>query len=279
MKKLFLLDGHAIIHRAFHGVPPLNTPDGTPTNALYGFISMTLNMITQYSPDYLIVAFDRPEKTFRHEVYAEYKANRASAPDELRTQFPLAHEFVVSAHIAKSDLAGYEADDILGTLAKQAEEKKDILTTIVTGDKDCLQLISEKTEVLILKQGLSKTHLFDTHEVEKIYELRVDQLRDLKALTGDPSDNLKGIIGIGPKIATTLLKKYQTLEGIFAHADELSGHTKEKIKNGVEEARQTRFLGTIKTDAPLELNLDEASIKILILDKPPNFQKSFFYFH
>ena len=278
LSKLLILDGNAIFHRAFHALPPMTAPDGQPTNAVFGFASMLLNLINQQKPDYLIATFDRKEKTFRHEAYKEYKATRVSAPDDFYIQIPCLQEFVKESNIEKYDLAGYEADDMIGTLAKQAKEEANIQTIIVTGDRDCLQLIDDRTAVLILKQGITKTHLFDAEEVKKVYGLTPQQLIDFKAFTGDSSDNLKGVPGIGPKTATDLLQKYQNLEKVYEHLNELKQGTAEKLRIGRDSALETHFLGTIVLNAPIKLELEKSAIKNLNLAGMEKFFQKMIFF-
>lgn len=256
MKKLILIDGNAIIHRAFHAFPPFKTPQGELVNAVYGFASILLTILNKEQPDYIAVAFDLKGPTFRHEEYKEYKATRVKAPDELYSQIPRIHELVKAFHIPIFTKEGYEADDVLGTLAKQAEQqattekKADLHTYIVTGDLDTLQLVSEKTSILATTQKFSEPVIYNIPKVMARYGLTPSQIIDMKGLQGDSSDNLKGVQGIGPKTAKTLLQKYGTIENIYQNLDQITGSTHDKLAKDKENAFQSKRLATIITDVP-----------------------------
>ena len=257
-KKLYLIDGNAIIHRAFHALPPFKTSKGEIVNSVYGFASILLNILNINKPDYIAVAFDVKAKTFRHEEYKEYKATRIKAPQELYDQIPRIKELVKTFNIPIFEMAGYEADDVLGTLAKQAE-KKNIMTYIVTGDLDTLQLVSDKTKVQTLVSRFSEPVIYDVQKVLSRYGLKPCQVPDMKGLQGDNSDNIKGVRGIGPKTAKILLQKYGTIENIYNHLDVIHGSTGEKLKNNKENAFLSKRLATIITNLPI--TLDEEKCK------------------
>ena len=190
-KRLILIDGNAIIHRSFHALPPLMTKKGELVNAVYGFSSTLLSVIEQFHPDYVIVSFDLAGPTFRHKEYKEYKAHREKAPDELYAQIPIVKEVVKAFNIPIYEKEGFEADDVIGTIARQAENsKEEIENIIVTGDMDALQLVNGKTKVYTMRRGLSDAVLYGEKEVFERYGFTPDQLRDFKGLRGDPSDNI-----------------------------------------------------------------------------------------
>ena len=215
-EKLLIIDSNALIHRAFHALPPLSDSQGRPTNAVYGFTTIFLKAVKDLKPDYVAACFDRKEKTFRHEEYVEYKATRVKAPDELYEQIPLVKEVVRSFDVPVFELAGYEADDLIGTVATlKSVDRPDIETIILTGDQDCLQLVDYNTKVLSPHKGLSETILYGEQEVkEKFGGLMPKQLIDYKGLRGDTSDNIPGVKGIGEKGAIDLLLNFGSLEEV-----------------------------------------------------------------
>lgn len=247
MEKLLLIDGNSLINRAFYALPPLSSPKGEPVQAVYGFTNMLIKSITDYNPKYIAVAFDLPIPTFRHEMYADYKAGRRKMPDDLRPQIPMLKELLHMMNITTVELAGYEADDIIGTLAK----RYDIPTIILTGDRDSLQLIDDKTEVYLTKRGLSEISIENTQTMRGHFGYGPEQVIDYKALAGDSSDNIPGVAGIGEKTAVDLLTRFGDLEGVYLHLDELSSKLREKLENGRENALLSRTLGTIKCDVPI----------------------------
>ena len=254
--KLVLIDGHALAYRAYYALPPtLSTSKGELTNAVFGFTSMLLNVLRDEKPDYIAVAFD-VGKTFRHEKYEEYKAHRIEMPDELRTQMARIQEIVRALGIPIIEVEGYEADDVLGTLAQKAG-KEGLETLIVTGDTDTFQLIDDHTRVLTSRRAFSDTIVYDQQGIEQRYGLQPHQLIDYKALVGDTSDNIPGVRGIGKKTATQLLQRYGSVEGIYAHLDEVeSSRFRNALEKGRESAFLSKFLATIVTDVPAELNLE-----------------------
>jgi DNA polymerase-1 len=266
VKKLFLIDGNAIIHRAYHALPRFTTKKGELVNAIYGFASMLLNILNNQKPDYIAVSFDRKAKTFRHEEYKDYKATRVKAPDELYEQIPRIKQIVEAFNIPIYEMDGYEADDILGTLAKQAEkvcptepaanELEPIHTFIVTGDMDTLQLVNDKTFVFAPHKGFNDTLIYDTAKVMAKYGLLPSQIVDYKALRGDTSDNIPGVHGIGEKGAAELLKKYSTLDGIYEHLNSLHGALHDKLEKGKEDAYFSKRLATLILDVPIKLDIN-----------------------
>ncbi|EFH89509.1 DNA polymerase I [Ktedonobacter racemifer] len=255
-KKLVLIDGHAIIHRAFHAVPEdLSTSSGEPVNATFGFTSMLMKALLEERPDYIAVTFDRPTPTFRHEQYAPYKAHRPTLPDNMRPQFSRIREVVQAFGIEIYEKDGYEADDVLGTLSVQAKAQG-VDTIIYTGDMDTLQLVNEQVLVKVAKRGISEVVEYDEKEVQARYGFAPHQLIDYKGLVGDKSDNIPGVAGIGAKTATRLIVEYGNLENILAHASELKPKEQKLLQEGEEQGRQSKFLATIVLDAPVSLDLE-----------------------
>jgi len=254
-KKLVLIDGHALAYRAFHALPPtLSTKSGELTNATFGFTSMLLNVLRDERPDYIIVAFD-VGRTFRHEEYPEYKAHRREMPEDLHYQFERIREIIKALNIPIVEAPGYEADDVLGTLARQAAAQG-LETLIVTGDTDIFQLIDERTRVLISGRRFSDTVVYDEQGIEKRYGLKPAQLVDYKAIVGDTSDNIPGVRGVGKKTATTLLQKYGSIENIYQHLDEVkSTRFREALAKARDAAFLSKHLATIVTDVPVSLDL------------------------
>ena len=257
MKKFILIDGNAIIHRAFHALPPFKTSKGELVNAIYGFASILLNILNNEKPDYIAVSFDMKGKTFRHEEYEDYKATRKKAPDELYDQIPRIKDLVKAFEIPIYEIQGFEADDVLGTLAKQAEETPLLKTYIFTGDKDILQLVTEKTFAMMPSKGLSQPIIYDVQKVLGKLGLKPNQVPDMKGLEGDSSDNIKGVQGVGTKTARALLQKYGTLENIYKNLDKITGKVHEHLKKDEENAFFSRKLATIITDVPIKLSLNE----------------------
>ncbi|MBD3330867.1 hypothetical protein GF354_05055 [Candidatus Peregrinibacteria bacterium] len=267
MKKLILIDGNSILHRAFHAIPPIHTSTGQIVNAVYGFSSTLIGILRLHEPDYIAVAFDMKGKTFRHEKYEDYKATRVKAPDELYEQIPIIKEVVKAFEIPIFELKGYEADDLLGTMAVQAESESDLKTYIFTSDRDAMQLVTEKINVICPISGVKKVKIYEPGDVEEKYGLRPDQITDMKALQGDSSDNIKGIAGIGVKTARDLLQKYQTIENIYNHLDELKPAAKRKMEEGRQDAAISKELATIITDAPMKLKVRDCAVHEFDADK------------
>ena len=258
MHRIILVDGNNLLFRSFYATAYqgiiMKNSKGFPTNALYGFINMMNKIIKEENPNYILVAFDKG-KTFRHDKYDDYKAGRAATPDELKLQFPKAKEVLETMGIKYFEIDNYEADDIIGTLAKKVEEEKDFVGTIVSSDKDLLQLISDEVVVKLLK---SNDHIMMTKdEFKKTYQVDPIRMIDLKALMGDSSDNIPGVKGIGEKTAINLLSKYESLDGVYEHIDEISGKTKEKLLNDKDNAYMSLDLATIYRDVPLEFDLED----------------------
>ncbi len=261
-KKLILIDGNAIIHRAYHALPPFTTKKGELVNAVYGFSSTLLSVISEFKPDYVACSFDLAGKTFRHEKFEEYKATRVKGDDELYAQIPRVKEVVQAFNIPIYEMAGFEADDVIGTISTQIKKLgEDIETIIVTGDMDTLQLVNDTTSVYTMRRGLSDSIMYDSDKVFARYGLNPDQIINYKALRGDPSDNIPGVKGIGEKTAVTLLQKYQTLDGVYENIEEIKGAVKDKLVRDRAQAYLSQDLATISLDAPVELELEKAILK------------------
>ncbi|HEX6541369.1 MAG TPA: DNA polymerase I [Ktedonobacterales bacterium] len=257
--KLVLLDGHALFHRSFHAFPDeMSTTAGEPTNAIYGFTRMLLDVLRIVKPDYLALTFDRPTPTFRHKEYAPYKAHRPSLPDGMRAQFGRVREIVAAFNIPVYELDGYEADDLLGTLSWQAEQAH-VRTVIATGDLDTLQLVDDWVRVTFARSPRKgEFEYFDRAAVETRFGVEPVQVVDYKGLVGDTSDNIPGVPGIGPKTAAKLIQEYGTLENILDHIDDLSGRTKALLAEHRDQALHSKHLATIVRDAPVTLDLEGA---------------------
>jgi len=258
MSKLVVIDGNAIMHRAYHAMPPLTTPEGEPIGAVHGFMNMLSRIIEDISPSHLAICFDRKEKTFRHEKYAKYQSHRPPTHEELSTQFEKIRKLLDSTGIISYDKVGYEADDLIGTLARQAIESAKIdEVIIVTGDKDQMQLVTDRVKLYFPIRGLGNAQLYDEKEVEKKLGVRPDRVVDLKALTGDPSDNYPGVHGIGPKTAVNLLNKFDTYEGVYKNLDKISESTRQKLIDGRESGEISYELAKIVTDVDFDYDLSK----------------------
>lgn len=261
MKKLVLIDGNALVHRAYHALPKLTTKKGELINAVYGFTSVLLKILKELQPDYVAASFDLGEPTFRHTEFEEYKATRVKAPQELYNQLTRVKEVLAALNIPIYEKAGFEADDVIGSLAKQAEQKEELQAPgsviIASGDLDTLQLIDDKIAVYTLKKGIKDTIIYDKDRVVERYNLKPEQLADFKGLKGDPSDNIPGVPGIGDKTAAQLLKEYKTLENLYQNIDLLPQKIGDKLKEFKEQAFFSKYLATIRIDVPIQLDLEK----------------------
>ncbi|NFN93530.1 DNA polymerase I [Clostridium botulinum] len=257
MKRLLILDSNSLMNRAFYALPPLTNDDGVNTNAIYGFTNMLFKMKDEINPDNIIATFDKKSPTFRHKEYSEYKAGRKKMPPELSEQFPIIKDLLKYMGIKTFEIDGFEADDIIGTISKFGEEN-DMEVYIVTGDKDALQLASEKTKVVITKKGVTETAIYDYKAFMDEFEITPTQFIDVKGLMGDKSDNIPGVPGVGEKTAFKLIKEYGTLEDVLKHIPEISGKKlKENLENNMEQAIFSKKLATIMREVPLDINLSD----------------------
>ncbi len=285
MKTLLLIDANALIHRCFHALPPFTTKDGRSSGALYGLSNILLkilnpvkknnseniltsaNGINNNLPDYVAAFFDRPEPTFRKEMYEKYKAHRPKAPDELISQIIEAHNLFNAFGIKTFEIPGFEADDLIGTAAEKFSENPDLKIIILTGDADAFQLVkNDKIFVETFKKGISDTMVYNEEEVVNKFGVHPSQLTDYKGLVGDPSDNIKGVSGIGPKTAVQIIQKYGSIENFLENGKNEKQY--EKINTLREIALLSKKLATIRRDAPLEIkNLEELKYEGLPKEK------------
>jgi len=272
-KTLILIDGHALVHRAFHALPPLNTGGGELVNAVFGFTSILLKVLKDLAPDYIAATFDLAGPTFRHKEFEDYKATRVKAPDELYAQIARVKDVLGAFNIPVYEKEGFEADDVIGTIARQAKKDK-VKTIIVTGDLDTLQLVDKDTEVFTLKKGVKDTVFYDEAAVRARFEgLGPEQMVDYKGLKGDPSDNIPGVPGVGEKTAIELLKQYGSLDELYKELENPKGKfsakggsasggknvkLKDKLLANKEQAFFSKYLATIKCDAPIKFKLKDA---------------------
>lgn len=253
-KKLIIIDGNSIINRAFYALPQMNNKDGLNTNGIYGFTTMLFKLIDMYNPTHISVAFDKKSPTFRHLEYTAYKAGRKKMPDELREQFEPLKKLLDAFNINRLEIDGYEADDIIGTISKIAEDEG-FKVYIVTGDKDAIQLASKNITTLITKKGVADMEEYDFDKVVEKYEMTPAQFIDLKGLMGDKSDNIPGVTGIGEKTGIKLIKEYQSIENILENIDNLKGSIKTKIEENKESAIMSKKLATIIRNVPIDFNM------------------------
>ena len=261
MKKLVIIDGKSVFYRGYYAMGNLSLEDGTPTGGVYGFASLAFEVIRKLKPDYVVVAWDKKGTSTakRSAIYPEYKAGRKKAPDDFYEQIPLLKDFLKTLGWPLFETDGYEADDILGTLAVQAN-KLGVEANLITSDLDMLQLIDENTKVFAMKRGFSDIEEFDLEYFENKYGLKQSQFLDLKALQGDSSDNIPGVPGIGPKTATQLLQEFFTLEGIYENLENIKPAWRKKLEDGKDLAFMSKKIAEIFLDAPVELNFEDADI-------------------
>ncbi len=277
MKKLILLDGNAIVHRAYHGLPPLTTKTGETVHAVYGFALTLLSVLEKFKPEYVVATFDLPGGTFRDELYAEYKSHRTAAPDDLYAQIPVIKEMVTAFGIPIVEQKGFEADDCIGTLSLLGKEKK-LEVVIVTGDTDTLQLVDEQVKVFTMRKSIKDTVVYGREEVIARYGFPPEKLIEYKGLAGDSSDNIPGVTGVGPKTATDLILKYNDLEGVYENLKDFKGKLLLNLEKDKKEAFLSRELGTIKRDVPVTLDLQAAELSDYDQEKAIHFlQKYEFY--
>ncbi len=266
-----LIDGHALIYRAYFAFPGLSDPQGRLVNAVYGFTRVLLGVIARFDPEYLAVAFDHPKPTLRHKEYEDYKAHREAMPDDLRPQVEIIKRVVEAMNMPQFEKAGYEADDLIGTAVRQVKAGDDVLSMVVTGDKDLLQLVNDHTHVFIPARGkFGKDIEYDAATVEEKMGVTPEQVPELKALMGDSSDNIPGVKGVGAKTAATLVQKFGKLEELYARLervqqgetdDVLKGALIKKLTQDKENAYMSRELATIMTQAPLTLDLPACRVR------------------
>ncbi len=252
--KLLLVDGSALLHRAYHAYPPLTSKTGQVVGAVYGVASMLYSALIEVNPSHVMVAWDLPKPTFRHEKYVGYKAQRPKADTEMVEQIPIVKSVIESMGILQSEVEAYEADDIIGTLSRIEIDGE---VVILTGDQDTMQLVGPKVSILTPPKGKLPAKMYGVNEVLEKYGVRPDQIVDYKALIGDVSDNIPGVAGVGPKTASTLLSRFKTLEQIYDHIEEVDDNLKQKLISGKDSAFLSQDLSRIVTDMPLSIQLSD----------------------
>jgi len=253
MKTLLLIDANSLIHRFYHALPPLTDPKGEPVGALYGLSRILLKIVRSQKSDYVVAAFDRREKTFRSDLYKDYKGTRPPTAGDLIPQLQAAYNVFKIFGIKTINLKGYEADDIIGTLAERFKNEKDLRIVIFTGDLDALQLVKDKKIIVdTIRKGINDVAVYDEKAVRDRYGIGPDQIADYKGLVGDASDNIKGVPGIGPKTAAELLREYGTVENIFEDIAIIPDKKSKKLIGQKEQAKLSKRLATIIRDAPIE---------------------------
>ena len=260
MKKILLIDGSSLIFRAFYAIRNLTTKDGVFVNGVYGFLNMYYKALELINPTHIFVAFDKGSKTFRHNEFADYKGTRDNAPNEITYQFGILKDLLSSMNVNYLELDEYEADDIIGTIAKLAQ-KEGFEVDIFTGDRDYLQLVDDNILVYLTKKGISEIKLMNTESILEEYDLSPKQLIDVKALQGDSSDNIPGVKGVGEKTALKLIQEYGNLENLYENIDNLKGKLKENLVNEKDKAYLSRYLGEIFLRVPIERNIEDFEIK------------------
>lgn len=253
MKTILIIDANAIMHRAFHALPELNAPDGTPINAVYGFFTMMHRALASHQPHGILFCFDTPTPTFRKKLLPSYQEQRPTPPDSLKTQFALVRKFLDTAKLARLEQPGFEADDVIGSACVHPQLKT-YHKNVISGDRDLLQLASNHTTIELLKTGLSKTVSFTPQIVQETYHLSPEQIPDLKALSGDASDNYQAIKGLGPKTATKLLHQFGSLEQILAHRSEIvSERLRQQITDHQDDLKLLKTIASIKVDISITI--------------------------
>jgi DNA polymerase-1 len=260
MSRLIIFDGNAILHRAFHALPPMYTPTEEPINAIYGLVGMLFKVILDLSPSHVCFAFDTKEPTFRNELYVEYQTNRSETASELIGQFDKARDCVTAFNIPFYEKPGYEADDVIGTITKTfaTDDSVDEMI-VVTGDRDMLQLVTPKVTLYMPQGGFQNAKRFGKEETKERMGVYPEFIVDYKALVGDPSDNYKGVPGIGPKTAISLIETYGHLDSIYEHVDSLAPKLKEKLVTHKDSAYLSHKLATIVNDVPVDFELEKMS--------------------
>ncbi len=267
--RLYLIDGSSYIFRAFFALPPMSNSNKLPTHAIFGFTTMTLRFLKEYQPEMLAVVLDAGRETFRNEIYHEYKSNRPEAPPDLIPQFPYIRKILRAMNIPALELAGFEADDIIATLAKKFSSQETEVV-IVSGDKDLMQLVGDTTRIL----DTMKSRWIGVEEVKEKFGVEPDQVVEVMGLMGDPTDNIPGIKGIGEKTAIPLIQKFQSLENLFDHLEDLdrvgiksSARVRKALMEGKEDALMSRKLATVRTDVPIHVELEELRFQGVNIEK------------
>ncbi len=257
-KTLFLIDGHALLHRAYHALPPLTSPQNEPVGAVYGFASVLLKILSEFKPDYLAVAFDLKGPTFRHLEFKEYKIHRPKTPADLIAQQTTVEQVIRAFDFPIYSQSSFEAEDVIASLAKQTPP--DLKVIIITGDQDLLQLTDAKTAIFLMRRGLSDFDNFSPQKLKETYGLTPKQWVDFRALTGDASDNIPGVAGIGPKTALELISRFGALENIYQNIKKLPEKTRQRLLENKEAAFLSQKIATIRRDVPIRMDLEKARV-------------------
>lgn len=274
MKRLVLIDGHSLLHRAFHALPPLTTPEGKPIGAVYGLVRMLLKLFKDLEPTYVGVAMEAKGPTFRHKEFKAYKEQRPEMDKELEAQIPEAHYLLRTLGIPLYVAESYEGEDVIASLIEKLGKKADEIV-VVTGDRDLFQLIKGKVRVFVPEKGLSQGSLYGSKDIVEKMGIKPEQVVDYKALCGDASDNIPGVRGIGEKTAKELLKEYGTLEGIYRHLNDLPEKTRKLLEEGKEQAELSKMLATIVSDAPVKPELKVWNEEVLKSKKAQSLFREF----
>ena len=269
-KVLYIIDASAYIHRAYHAIRPLTTSAGIPTNAVYGFIKLINKVKNEQKPDYIAVCFDHPSKNFRHQLSPVYKANRKEIDEDLKKQMPIARQAVDAMKLAHFEQAGFEADDVIGTVAKKAE-KEGVKVVIVTGDKDLFQLVNDNIHIW----NESKNIMFDSQKVYEKYGLYPDKIVDMLALMGDNCDNVCGVKGIGEKTAVKLINTYGSVEDIIANADSIKGKISQAIKDGANDVLLSKKLVQLELNVPINVSMEDLKFNDNLFETAQDFFKQY----
>ena len=267
-RTVYVVDSHSLIFQVFHAIGEMTSPQGEPVNAIFGFTRDLLFLLREKKPDFIICAFDRPGPTFRHAIYPEYKADRGEMPDELSVQFPGIQQITEALNIPILQVDAFEADDILATVAQQAD-RSGANCFLVTSDKDCRQLITERVKIY----NIRKQSVYDEQNLDKDWGIRANQVVDFQSLVGDSVDNVPGVARIGPKTAATLLQRFDSLESIFSQLNEITGAKKTYLQDGKEDALLSRRLVRLADDVPLDFDWSAAEVG------EPNIEESLHLFH
>lgn len=267
MKKFLIVDGNSLTYRAFYAMPYLTNKYKQPSGAVYGFAKLLVKLILEQKPDYVAVCFDHAKKTFRNEIFADYKGTRKETPDDLKCQFPYVKQMLESMGVKVFEQDGIEADDLIGTLAKHSKYEN----LLISGDRDLLQLIDDNSTVLLTRKGVTEMERFDAEHLKEVWGIEPYEVIDLKALMGDSSDNIPGVPGIGEKTALSLLSKYDRLDGIYEHIDEISGRAKTKLLDGKDSAYMSQTLATIKTDCEIDYDTEKCAFSLPLPYKAKEF--------
>ncbi|MBZ9578670.1 hypothetical protein KJA14_02360 [Patescibacteria group bacterium] len=287
-KRLIVIDSNALIHRAYHALPLLTTKKGELVNAIYGFLLVFFKALRELQPDFIVACFDLPAPTFRHKKFKEYKATRPKAPDELYKQIPKTKEILKAFNVPIFEKEGFEADDLIGTIARLAPKKQiipEIETIILSGDLDTLQLVDPYTKVYTLRKGMKDTVLYDEKAVQERYGIQPSQLIDFKALKGDPSDNIPGVPGVGEKTAAKLLQEFENLKNLYKElkeksekAKKLKSHLRKVLLECEDQAFFSKMLAKIKRDVEIDFDFEKCNWKKYDKEKVTQILKEFEFY-